>query len=110
MDAADATEAVVATGRRAGDGVMRLAIFTRELLELTVEARGERASTLLLTPSQIAELQQTLTRLGAQLGATVEDAANKPAADNNGKEIEKNETKGLWNGTERRNTGSLSKS
>ena len=37
----------IATGRRQTDGHMRLALFTRDLLALTVEGYGERAPTVI---------------------------------------------------------------
>lgn len=105
MSAADVTEAVIVAGRRTGDGFLRLAVFTRELLELTVEAHGERASTLLLTRAQINELQQTLTHLGAQLsvGDAIRGAEHEDAA------LQEHGKTEPWSGTERRNTGSLGK-
>jgi hypothetical protein len=86
----DAQEAaVIVAGRRAGDGFVRLAVFTRELLELTIEAHGERASTLLLTRDQIAELQRTLARMGEQING-------------NGATHSERDTAKAWNGNERR--------
>lgn len=90
MNDSDAQEAaVIVAGRRAGDGFVRLAVFTRELLELTIEAHGERASTLLLTRGQITELQNTLARLGEQI-----TGAGAAPGDQNATRI--------WSGNERR--------
>lgn len=90
MNDSNAQEAaVIVAGRRAGDGFVRLAVFTRELLELTIEAHGERASTLLLTRDQIAELQHTLARLGEQITGTGTTRGEPNAAK-------------VWSGNERR--------
>ena len=95
MDASEAREAVIAAGRRAGDGFVRLAIFTPELLELTVEAHGERASTLLLTRDQIAELQQTLSLLGIHISGDIHESRSGADA------TEQVQTQ-PWDGKERR--------
>jgi hypothetical protein len=81
----------IATGRRQRDGHVRLAVFTHDLLALTVDAHGERAPTLLLTRAQARELQLALTRLIPLLAETDETRAS--AAE--------------WSGKERRHTGEL---
>ncbi len=83
----------IATGRRRTDGHVRLSIFARDLLAVTIEDYGERAPTLLLTYAQASELQRTLASLIPQL-ATAESAA----------EVDPQAT---WAGSERRNTGEL---
>ncbi|MGH9944262.1 MAG: hypothetical protein ACRD9R_18100, partial [Pyrinomonadaceae bacterium] len=59
----------IATGRREGDGHVRLSILAGDLLALAVEVHGERASTLLLTREQAAKLQVALGALVPQLQA-----------------------------------------
>lgn len=53
----------IATGRRDGDGHVRLFIFAEQMLALTIEGRGERAPTLLLTLEQARKLQAALYEL-----------------------------------------------
>lgn len=93
----DEREAEIAAGRRAGDGSVRLSVFTRELLALSVEAHGQRASTLLLTRTQIDELQDALVRLGSQVsGARADDPAQANSDDN------RENAPSPWDGRERR--------
>ena len=82
----------IATGRRQTDGHMRLALFTRDLLALTVEGYGERATTLLLTRRQATELQRGLASLIPLLTETPEETPTSDAT---------------WSGKERRQTGEL---
>ncbi|HEX8493874.1 MAG TPA: hypothetical protein VF658_13600 [Pyrinomonadaceae bacterium] len=53
----------IATGRRDGDGHVRLFIFAEQMLALTIEGHGERAPTLLLTLEQAHKLQTALSEL-----------------------------------------------
>lgn len=53
----------IATGRRDGDGHVRLFIFAEQMLALTVEEHGQRAPTLLLTLEQARKLQAALSEL-----------------------------------------------
>jgi hypothetical protein len=53
----------IRTGRRDGDGQIRVALFTEELVALTLEGHGERAPTLLLTLEQARKLQSALAEL-----------------------------------------------
>ncbi|HYO90379.1 MAG TPA: hypothetical protein VEQ40_02040 [Pyrinomonadaceae bacterium] len=53
----------IATGRRDGDGHVRLFIFAEQMLALTIEGHGERAPTLLLTLEQARKLQGALSEL-----------------------------------------------
>jgi hypothetical protein len=56
-------EVEIAVGRRAGDGQVRVSVFARELLALTVEGTSERAPTFLLTLEQARSLQRALDEL-----------------------------------------------
>lgn len=56
-------ELEIATGRRAGDGRVRLSVFAHDLLALTVEGRGERAPVVLLTREQVRQLREALGEL-----------------------------------------------
>jgi hypothetical protein len=56
-------EAEIRTGRRDGDGQIRLSIFMDDLLALTLEGHGERAPTLLLTLEQARKLEGALREL-----------------------------------------------
>ncbi len=69
-------ETVIATGRRAKDGKIRLSVFTNDLLAMSIDAGGERAATLLLTHEQAIELQRTL---GVLVSAIHEPEANAEA-------------------------------
>jgi hypothetical protein len=81
----------IATGRRDGDGHVRLFIFAEQMLALTVEGHGERAPTLLLTLEQARKLQAAL----AELIPLVEEAKRKEAAE---------DAAARWDGAERRET------
>lgn len=75
-------EVEIATGRRDGDGHVRVSIFAADLLALTIEGHGERAPTLLLTLAQARRLQEGLAKLLSAAGAggdeegAAEDHAN----------------------------------
>ncbi len=56
-------EVEIAVGRRAGDGQVRVSVFARELLALTIEGTSERAPTFLLTLEQARSLQRALDKL-----------------------------------------------
>lgn len=56
-------EVRIATGRRDGDGELRLSVFARDLLAVALEGHGERAPTLLLTHEQAARLRDALDEL-----------------------------------------------
>jgi len=56
-------EVEITTGRRDGDGHVRLFIFAEQMLALTVGGHGERAPTLLLTLEQARKLQAALSEL-----------------------------------------------
>ncbi|HEX7999659.1 MAG TPA: hypothetical protein VF528_14830 [Pyrinomonadaceae bacterium] len=78
----------IATGRRDGDGHVRLFIFAEQMLALTVEGHGERAPTLLLTLEQARKLQAAL----AELIPRVEEAGRR----------EQETALAEWDGAERR--------
>ena len=80
----------IVTGRRETDGQVRLSMFTGDLLALTLEERGQRAPTLLLTRSQADRLRIALAELIPLL--------QEPTTDDNGKTAP-------WRGDERRTTG-----
>jgi hypothetical protein len=79
----------IATGRRDGDGHVRLFIFAEQMLALTVEGHGERAPTLLLTLEQARRLQAALS----ELIPLVEAARHKEEYDAGGN---------AWDGEDRR--------
>ncbi len=83
----------IATGRRRTDGHVRVALFTHDLLALTVEENGERAPTLLLTYAQADELQRALANLLPQLARTETTPEIDPQT--------------AWAGRERRTSGEL---
>lgn len=78
----------IATGRRDGDGHVRLFIFAEQMLALTIEGHGERAPTLLLTLEQARKLQAALSEL-----IPLVEAARRKEEDDAGKS---------WGGEERR--------
>jgi hypothetical protein len=83
-------EVDIRTGRRDGDGRLRVSIFAGDLVALTLEGHGERAPTLLLTLEQARRLQGALT----ELIPLVEERERKESA------------KGSWQGEERRRLAS----
>ena len=76
-------EVRIATGRRDGDGALRLSVFAEDLLAVALEGHGERAPTLLLTAEQARRLRDAISELLPLL------AAREPRASD-------------WQGTERR--------
>ena len=56
-------EVEIRTGRRDGDGQIRVSLFMDEMIALTLEGHGERAPTLLLTLEQARRLQSALAEL-----------------------------------------------
>jgi hypothetical protein len=82
-------EVDIRTGRRDGDGRVRVSIFAGDLVALTLEGHGERAPTLLLTLEQARRLQRAL----AELIPMVE-------------EREREESAATWQGEERRQLAS----
>ncbi|MFL6228216.1 MAG: hypothetical protein ACJ741_05520 [Pyrinomonadaceae bacterium] len=69
-------ESEIMTGRRAGDGRVRLSVFATDLLALTVEGRGERAPTVLLTREQALALRDALGELSQLLTASASGETN----------------------------------
>ena len=82
----------IVTGRRETDGQVRLSMFTGDLLAITVEERGQRAPTLLLTRAQADRLRSALAELIPLL--------QEPTTEGNGETTP-------WRGDERRTTGEL---
>ena len=80
----------IRTGRRDGDGHIRVSIFAADMVALTLEGHGERAPTLLLTLEQARKLQRAL----AELIPLVEESERKDSS------------AGSWRGTERRHRAS----
>lgn len=56
-------EVKIRTGRRDGDGHIRVSIFADEMVALSLEGHGERAPTLLLTLDQARKLHAALGKL-----------------------------------------------
>jgi hypothetical protein len=83
-------EVDIRTGRRDGDGRVRVSIFAGDLVALTLEGHGERAPTLLLTIEQARRLQRAL----AELIPLVEEQERKERA------------AATWQGEERRRLAS----
>lgn len=68
----------IRTGRRDGDGLVRLSLFMDEMVALSLEGHGERAPTLLLTLEQARRLRDALDELiplAEQAGSGKEGAA-----------------------------------
>jgi hypothetical protein len=84
-------EVDIRTGRRDGDGHIRVSLFMDEMVTLALEGHGERAPTLLLTLEQARRLQDAL----AKLIPLAEEGARK----------EKDSRAG-WRGEERRRLAS----
>ncbi|HKR01683.1 MAG TPA: hypothetical protein VJT09_13470 [Pyrinomonadaceae bacterium] len=53
----------IRTGRRDGDGQIRVSVFMDEMVAITLEGHAERAPTLLLTAEQARELEGALSEL-----------------------------------------------
>jgi hypothetical protein len=73
-------EVDIRTGRRDGDGHIRVSLFIDEMVALALEGHGERAPTLLLTLEQARRLQDALARLIplAEEAARKEQGAGAP--------------------------------
>ena len=84
-------EVKIRTGRRTGDGRLRISVFPDKLLALGVEGQGERTPTLLLTLEQAKELRDALAELIPLAEASEPEESSL--------EIE------AWQGTERRMAG-----
>ena len=84
-------EVDIRTGRRDGDGHVRISLFMDEMVALTLEGHGERAPTMLLTLEQARRLRDAL----AELIPLVEEA----------RRVEKDRA-GDWRGEERRRLAS----
>jgi hypothetical protein len=66
-------EVDIRTGRRDGDGRLRVSIFMEDMVALSLEGHGERAPTFLLTLEQARKLQAAL----ADLIPLIEGAASR---------------------------------
>ncbi len=85
-------EIEIRTGRRDGDGQIRVSVFMDDLLALTLEGHGERAPTLLLTLEQARRLREVLADLTRRAEEAIQEKDNhKPEA---------------WRGEERRRMAS----
>ncbi len=84
-------EVEIRTGRRDGDGQIRVSVFMNDLLALTLEGHGERAPTLLLTLEQARKLQNALAELIRGAEEAIRDEQHKTEA---------------WRGEERRRLAS----
>ena len=84
-------EVDIRTGRRDGDGLIRVSLFMDEMVALSLEGHGERAPTLLLTLEQARRLRDALAELIplAEMGAGNEKGAA-----------------GAWDGADRRRLAS----
>ena len=74
-------EVRIGTGRRDGDGALRLSIFAEDLLAVALEGHGERAPTLLLTREQAERLRDALSELLPLLEARARREANWQGAE-----------------------------
>ena len=80
----------IRTGRRDGDGHIRVSIFADEMVALMLEGQGERAPTMLLTLEQARRLQSALTELIPLVEESKREKRNA----------------GAWQGAERRRLAS----
>ncbi|HKQ52229.1 MAG TPA: hypothetical protein VJT74_07675 [Pyrinomonadaceae bacterium] len=85
-------EVDIRTGRRDGDGLIRVSLFMDEMVALSLEGHGERAPTLLLTLEQARRLRDALAEL-IPLAEQSRRDKEKAAAD-------------AWDGEERRRLAS----
>jgi len=76
----------ISTGRRDGDGHLKVSIFMDDLVAFTVVGHGERAPTLLLTLDQARKVQDALAELIPMVERSQTEARNT----------------GSWRGEERR--------
>jgi hypothetical protein len=70
----------IPTGRRDSDGRVKVYVFSDELLALTVDGRGERSPTLLLTLEQAKRLQEALAELIPLANETLHGSEDRQAA------------------------------
>jgi hypothetical protein len=90
-------EVEIGTGRRGGDGHIRVSIFAEQLIALTAEGHGERAPTLLLTLEQVRRLEQALAEMIPLLEkAEQQQRQSGPLS-----------AREAWRGEERRTSGAL---
>ena len=79
-------EVDIRTGRRDGDGHLRVSIFMEDMVALTLEGHGERAPTLLLTLEQARRLQGALAELIPLLEKAAREEETEPAESWQGEE------------------------
>lgn len=91
MSSSSNHEVKIRTGRRTGDGRLRISVFADQLLALGIEGQGERTPTLLLTTDQAKRLRDALTEL-IPLAEASEPEENRLKVE-------------AWQGTERRTAG-----
>jgi hypothetical protein len=70
-------EVEIRTGRRDGDGHIRVSIFADEMVALALEGPSERAPTLLLTLEQARKLQTALAELIPLMEGTEREEKNQ---------------------------------
>lgn len=87
-------EIEISTGRRDGDGRVRVSVFAEGLLALEIEGHGERTPTLLLTVEQARRLRDALEEL-IQEADVLERKGDETIVPVK------------WDGEERRTTGEL---
>jgi hypothetical protein len=63
-------------GRRSVDGVVKLSAYQPELIQLSVSYKGERASSVVLTRTQVQALRQALAEYELSMGAEDGQQAN----------------------------------
>jgi hypothetical protein len=74
-------EVRIGTGRRGGDGRLRLSVFAADLLAVALEGHGERAPTLLLTREQAERLRDALDELLPLVGTSLRGEAKWQGAE-----------------------------
>ena len=85
----------IPVGRRDGDGHVLVSVFASQLLALTLEGRGERAPTLLLTVDHARRLQNAL----GELIRSLEEAERE--------KLLAEENQAPWQGVERRKSDEM---
>ncbi len=110
-------EVEIATGRRDGDGHVRVSVFAVDLLAVAVEGHGERAPTLLLTLEQARKLQAGLAKLISvvEAGGDTRESGNSQGREERAAEEEDDDANAppqqaeeeKWPGLERRVSGEL---
>jgi hypothetical protein len=81
-------EVELKVGRRSDDGIVRLSAYPPQLVQLSVEYKGERSASVILTQEQIRALRDAL-------------------ADYIAEKLPQSETTTTWDQTERRSEDTL---